>query len=659
MNVKNIVKSIPLLSILAVIVLLSLGAFTPLLSAQGNNILYIPFVESTAFQSLSTYNPNIFSGGLGGDFYGIVYAYSGVLNVSNGQMLPGLIVNWSFSPANWMQVWQNQTVNVTYTIRNDSGWADGTPVTAWDIAATCYVLDMYGAPPFANITVINNYTVVFSYPKGSESPYNMPFRLMCTVGLGEVAVIIPYNEWKPIINEIIGNWSALQSGKIPTKDFRSIIHSYKPTGSLAGDYNGPFYVAQITPSEIILDKNPYYYAANQIPFSQAVVYQYTSASTAEAALESGQISLDYSAVYSPPSSILTSLPSYYNIVRIPQPGGYALYYNLKDPLLDSVYVRQAIAYVLNRTAIALAGGIKYSPVNTPNGIPNFTYFQEFMTPAVSNLNHYNVNLSLAKVLLEKAGFTFSNGEWYAPNGSEFTLNIMVPFSPGPGVTNMMDIITNELTSFGIKTTYFVSTTTSTNHEMYDTGKGYDMVLQNWGGYFPGTVDWGLPLSYLGGYPFNVTQWNHLVTLPNGTTYNLTKLYQETSSPNSTQQLISANDQIAYAMNYFIPIIPLVKENAFFVYNSKDIVAPPANSWIYQEELYGIGGTALLQVGLSYSLFTPVSVTTTTTPPVTTTTTPPSTVTTTTSVPPTLLYSVIAVIIVVIVVAAVVLLLRRR
>lgn len=641
------------LGIILILLIPMINSATVLASSNSSNTLYIGWVTSHPYTSLSTFNPNLFDGGMGGSFYGLIYSYTALLNVSDNGIIPCLISNWSISPANWEQVWQNETVNVTITLRN-SGWANGSPVTANDILATCLILDILGAPPYPNYTVVNNHTIVISHPPDTMSPYLLPFTEICAIGLGEVALITSYQEYKPLVQQIDNNWIALQhDNKTLINQFRKELHSYTPSGPLSANYNGPYYVAQITPSEIILDKNPYYFAANNVKFNQVVIYQYSSASTAESAILSGQVSIEYSAFMSLPSTLISSLPSYYRVVNIPNPGGWALYFNFKDPWLAMLPVRQAIAYVLNRTSIALAGGSKYSPVAVPNGIPNFTYYQQYITPAVANLNTYSTNLQKATQLLESAGFTLKNGQWYAPNGSPFTLNIIVTSTPGPGETNILNTIKDELSSFGIPTSYYVETVGKVQLQDWATGDNYDIAFNAWGGYFPVTVDWYLEAVYLNGVPYNVTQWDGIVKAPNGTIYNISKLYGETVAPNSTSQLTSANDEMAYALNYYLPALPLVLESQQIIVNTNDLVAPPSNSWFWEEYFYGIGGTSINQLGISADYMQPISVVTTH-PPTTT-------ISTTTTTHPSISAAEIAgiVIVVIIVIAAAIFLLRRR
>ncbi len=214
--------------------------------------LYLGWYNSNvgAFSSFATYNPNIFAGGLGGAFYGLLYAYSALINVTNGQAIPVIVTSWNFSPSNWQQIWQTKPINVTLVIRNDTGWSNGQPLTAYDLMATCLILDMFGAPPFPNYTVVNNYTLIETWPNDTLSPILFTNTLINTVGLGEVAIIIPYQVWKPIIAQILGNWTKIQNtsnmnlARQIIKNIRSEITHFRPNPTTY-PYSGPFYLSQL------------------------------------------------------------------------------------------------------------------------------------------------------------------------------------------------------------------------------------------------------------------------------------------------------------------------------------------------------------------------------------------------------------------------------
>ena len=653
--------------------------------------LYLGWYNSNVgtFSSFATYNPNIFAGGLGGAFYGLLYAYSALINVTNGQAIPVIVTSWNFSPSNWQQIWQTKPINVTLVIRNDTGWSNGQPLTAYDLMATCLILDMFGAPPFPNYTVVNNYTLIETWPNDTLSPILFTNTLINTVGLGEVAIIIPYQVWKPIIAQILGNWTKIQNtsnmnlARQIIKNIRSEITHFRPNPTTY-PYSGPFYLSQLSSNEIVLNKNPYYYNAKYIPFNQIVVYQYGQADLAAAAITGGQVSLDWSGLTGLSPTQLESLPTTLEVIKIPQPFGWGLAFNLKNPWLRDYQVRAAIAYILNRTAIAAVGGPLTAPVTIPNAIPNVSYYSFMASPQYySSLNPYNINLTKAAQLLESVGFYQKSGMWYTPNGTPFTLTIGAGAPPTQALS-MMEEVQKELQQFGINVQLHIYTVVSQWHQAWQNGTGYDLWFENWGSsYSPGTAPWSLVLSYFGGYPWNVTQWNENLTLPNGTVIDFHKLLEETESPNSTQQLIQSNQQLSYYMNqYLLPILPLVEiENYVIVNPSLLIAAPPANSWIWSEAQYGIGGTAMMQALIDYwyvPLYKSTIVTATTTSVTTTTvsttltTTTTSVATTTTSVVTTsvttttvtttsssIIPIVAAVIIIIIVIIAIVVFLMRR
>ncbi|MEM4944485.1 MAG: ABC transporter substrate-binding protein [Saccharolobus sp.] len=684
---KELVMELGIL-FLILFIMMTLPASGILVTSQASALpstLILSYYNSNigALSSFSTYNPNIFAGGLGGSFYGLLYAYSAIVNVTNSQMIPVVVVSWNFSPPNWQQVWQTKPVNVTLIIRNDTGWSNGQPLTAYDLMATCLVLDMFSSPPFPNYTIINNYTLVETWPKDTLSPILYTDTLINTVGLGEVAIIIPYQVWKPIINQILGNWTKIQNtsntklAQQIINNIRTEIKNFRPNPTTY-PYDGPFYLSELTSSAIILNKNPYYFDAKYIPFNQVIVYQYGQQDLATAAITSGQVSIDWSGFTGLSPTQLSSLPRTLELITIPQPFGWGLAFNLKDPWLRYYQVRAAIAYILNRTAIAAVGGPLVQPVSIPNAIPNVSYYSFMITPQyLSSLLPYNTNWTEAANLLESVGLYEKSGTWYYPNGTPFTL-VIGAAAPPPQALAMMQEIQKELQAFGINVQLHIYTIVSQWHQAWQNGTGYDLWFENWGSsYSPGTVPWSLALSYFGGYPWNVTQWDENLTLPNGTVIDFHQLLQETQSPNTTQQLIQANQELSYYANhYLLPILPLVQIDNYVIINPSLLTAaPPANSWIWSEAQYGIGGTAMLQALIDYwyvplyksTIVTTTSTTTVTTSSIvtsTTTTTSVSTTTLTTTVTTTTSSSILPIVagiivIIIVIIIAVLLLMRRR
>jgi peptide/nickel transport system substrate-binding protein len=117
-----------------------------------------------------------------------------------------------------------------------------------------------------------------------------------------------------------------------------------------------------------------------------------------------------------------------------------------------VQVRQALAYVINRTEVAEAYPPDYIPVNTITGIDNYlvSFFGSELPPGFfSELNNYTYNPTEAAQLLDSVGFKEANGQWYLPNGTLWTVTIIVPSGFTDWVA-LMQNVAEQLNAFGIK-----------------------------------------------------------------------------------------------------------------------------------------------------------------------------------------------------------------
>lgn len=71
-------------------------------------------------------------------------------------------------------------------------------------------------------------------------------------------------------------------------------------------------------------------------------------------------------------------------------------------------------------------------------------------PLADEVIVYNVNWTYAAQLLESAGLYKKGNQWYLPNGTPLTLEIVTPSGWTDWVT-FMSTVANELTEFGIPT----------------------------------------------------------------------------------------------------------------------------------------------------------------------------------------------------------------
>jgi len=114
---------------------------------------------------------------------------------------------------------------------------------------------------------------------------------------------------------------------------------------------------------------------------------------------------------------------------------------------NSPIARQALNYVLNKTAIPLVFTPSYFPTN------HNLWFGDWLIPYMPKsidelIINYTVNYTQATEMLKSVGLVNKGGYWYLPNGTQLTLTIYVP-------SNLVDmeeeanLAALELSEFGI------------------------------------------------------------------------------------------------------------------------------------------------------------------------------------------------------------------
>jgi peptide/nickel transport system substrate-binding protein len=620
------------------------------------NTLYSAVVVSTPMTSNSSYNPNIFTtSGIWTHQYGLNYAYLAMYNLSSGTWIPDLAYNWTIQynlTVGNMSGWAKITVYLRH-----SGWSNGQPFTCWDLYATNLIQALiYDA--LGNVTWVNNYTCIIWVPPDAVVNSNnlMTFYYVSDGGLG---IFINYQLYEPFIENLSKNWNILYAanfgygtpqeqseGASYIKTEFAFLHKYEPTFTFPPPQNGPFYVCDITPSEIILCKNPYYWDANNIKIDYVVLYQFTSTTPLFAALETGKLSFYQGNL--PPSiaSVVLKNP-YMNYALTPGAPGDTLYINFLWPYMIYPQVRQALIYALNLTQVAEAAGAPYEPVPEPNNAivyptinpHSFVEMVQYWDQMGYPLINYTYNPTEAAQLLESVGFTKRNGIWYTPNGTPFKLVILVDSgsASNPQLMAMLTTVENQWNAFGIPTTITIEPSTEFPQIYSTMATQYALAYRYGPPGFSIIIPDLFPVNgYFEGYPINVTHWWGEVTLPNGT---IAWLWGPNSQTHgicppqqvTVQQIKDCVFMWAWEANHNPWFISLDMPYEEVWYNTKYLQFPPSNSWVWAE-------SPSLEIAgpMWWSILTtvqpkPVVTTTTTTAPVVTTVSTTTTVTSTTTV----------------------------
>src|SRR5579862_3031564 len=270
------------------------------------------------------------------------------------------------------QSWQISTDGKQYTffLRPDARWQDGQPVTADDVIYTVSTIqagDFPGNPDLAaawqnvQITKLDNLTVQFSRPEAFA-----PFLDYATVGLLPAHLL-----------------AQTAPADLPANAFNR-----QPIGS------GPYRLKQMDLRSAVLEVSDQYYAAK--PFISRLMFRFYKDDAAVAqALLKGEVQGDWHVDATQAASLAsdTNLHMYQAV----QPSFDGLCFNLDDPLLSHLEVRQAIAFGIDRQALLQTfmnslGRLDDSPV------PDTSWAFD---PTVKR---YSFDLARAGALLDQAGW---------------------------------------------------------------------------------------------------------------------------------------------------------------------------------------------------------------------------------------------------------------
>jgi peptide/nickel transport system substrate-binding protein len=291
---------------------------------------------------------------------------------ARGEIVPRLAHKWEITP---------NGLTYTFYLREDARWHDGAPFDADDVLYTYGVmadadfqaLDASGLfDMWTDIKVekVGDYTVKFTLPE----PY-APFLDYTTIGLLPAHLL----------------------SKVEPRLLSEAQFNARPVGT------GPFKVVSVNAQQITLGANTDYYA--QRPRLDSVTFRfYPDAESLLPAYQKGAVA----GISQVTPAMLTRLRSERNLrIYSARLAKYTMVlYNLNSkelPFFQQVEVRQALNYATDRAAIVrqVLGG-QGEPAYSPFIPDTWAY------DAQAVLGTYD--LDKAKQLLEKAGWTDTNGD---------------------------------------------------------------------------------------------------------------------------------------------------------------------------------------------------------------------------------------------------------
>lgn len=327
-----------------------------------------------------------------------------------------------------LESWEIEGKTVTLTIREDLNWDNGEPVTARDLITQFRIQKKLGS-------------TLWDFAESVEQ------------GDDEKTVVINLsNTSNPtIIKHTIGAQSARIHGYHPVyKEFldkeAADVQQFKWEGDVVG--SGSFKVGSKDKQAWNLERNEEYYNADRVNFTD---YQLLSRND-NTALQQGLMGDELDVVYSlfAPPNVVKSFPDHVSEINTPAKWGYGIVFNHEDEHFGKRAVRQAVAHVINRDAVAKNAGprTKYAPPVVTAIPPNDQ--ERWLGDSIDQFESYGMAASQneqAASLLRDAGYTKEDGTWQDGDGNTLGGSYITP-AGWTDWTTATNTVVDQLNQFG-------------------------------------------------------------------------------------------------------------------------------------------------------------------------------------------------------------------
>jgi peptide/nickel transport system substrate-binding protein len=568
-------------------------------SANVSNITFTTIGYTTVITPGAPMNPFNVTNNVFPTFDAMQLGWNAGNAADPNQELPGLASSWSLNSSG---------TQLTVHLQPGAKWSNGKPVTATDVVDSAAIWFAQGSAQTYNlgsVTADNSSTVTFTEAAGA---HNNLFETV--LGEGSAAGtqwIVPASEYGSQLPA--GVWSTIKTSEgtgaaataatTTLTDLAKKIDAFAPTADISA---GPFYIKRLNNSQALLEKNPDFYAANNVHVGQVIMEHQNSAQQIVSYLDAG--TLDAAPYTAMDTSVYNQVTGAGNTaVKQPSLVASALTFDESVAPYSSLAVRQALAYVINRTSVQEVGEpTSGTPSTTITGAVSGVLPDYLTSAQQSALDPYSPSTAKATSLLESAGLKLKGGRWYLANGTPWTITLPVPqgFADWQSASS---VIKSELTSFGIPTTITGGPAWTSYQPNLFTGKypvGWWLIALGPGAYATfsrvyGTYDGYVPSGssvkrYAAG---NAAADNFLNTPdtvnvpglgtlnPGQLTFELSQLDLNTASGLAQQKTISS--EVIRAMNYEVPVLQLWDYTDVQFVNSKRFTDWPTNGAIIGQD----------------------------------------------------------------------------
>jgi peptide/nickel transport system substrate-binding protein len=349
-------------------------------------------------------------------------------------------------------------------------WSDGQAVTAKDVWAFYQMQDVGVVYYVTAINALDDRTVEYVWRE--PAPYN-EFRL-CTIA-PDNQLTLPYHiygRWvdraaemrkrlPPLASEAIAEGkrgpfsrdvSSAEYQKLWAENWRDFKKAEPP--NRVPVLTGPFSFCRLTEDQMLLKKNPRYWAADQIKFDFIKLMAATPEQSVALLKNSGAAVLGGSLPLDIAEAVIRKNPSavFYRTV---DPACHGFYFNQqsKNAPLARKEFRKALNYLVRKSPLREAGNyygqeFEYATTAVAPG-----YVKKYVSPeVVAKMERYTYDPAKAQALLASIGCR-KVGAWWTDAGDKpikLSLGVNGGWIPAGVVANVATLVADQMKAFGLQ-----------------------------------------------------------------------------------------------------------------------------------------------------------------------------------------------------------------
>jgi peptide/nickel transport system substrate-binding protein len=455
------------------------------------------------------------------------------------------------APIPWLATnyaWSNGGKTLTFTIRPGVKFSDGTPMTASDVAFTFNLLK-------------NNSTLA------SQAPAPTPVPVSATAPNATTAVLtFAQPEYANLF--LIGSTYVLPQHIWQSVSNPATYADANPVGT------GPYELSSYSSQKVAFKQNPYYWQKSKVTVPEVIFPSYVSNTTANPALDSGQIGYAGNDVTNVQSNYLSANPDNHtwtsNQPWFADNNVVTLWLNTTKAPLNDPKVRLAISAGIDRQQLSAQGETNYEPAATSSSGLLLPTQSSLLDPSYNNDLSPTSDTSKVSQLLTSDGYTKTGGKW-TKNGQPIKFAIEDPTSYTDYATDAQ-LIANQLNAEGFEVS-FDGVQATQWYDDYPVGN-FDAML-HWSNQGPTPYDYfDYWMDNNLSAPTGKTAGGDYGRYDNPQAQQALAQYAGTNNTATQQQALNTLETIVSTQ---APVIPLLYGAAWYEYSTKDYTGWPTQS----------------------------------------------------------------------------------